>query len=302
MLGFFLALAIRAQGVNEPDWTEQDRKRESEQAALWVRKLDQAEHLDPNSKFDALWLGLRNMGHRAKIPDHSAAIDQIFGEIQRNLLATPGHAQHFADLIERERAALKPGEYGGSYDNHRFWYLRETLSHLPSPETVKVLGHYLDDDRDTPARSEAASDGGAPSANSIIAMDALLLLELRDAPYPPGRYYAYWHTAELEVVRKWFAPIKSGEKSFSFRGQAVEHRFNPDGTWVSTPIANPPIDPPYPAKPKLTPAPPAPAKIPAAPTAPVGQPVRWFWLGGALLIGLGILLWQIKIHCARKLA
>jgi hypothetical protein len=112
MLGFFLALAIRAQGVNEPDWTEQDRKRESEQAALWVRKLDQAEHLDPNSKFDALWLGLRNMGHRAKIPDHSAAIDQIFGEIQRNLLATPGHAQHFADLIERERAALKPGEYG----------------------------------------------------------------------------------------------------------------------------------------------------------------------------------------------
>ena len=306
MLGFLLALAIRAQGVNEPDWTEQDRKRESEQAALWVRILRQAERLDPNSKFDALWRGLRDTGNWAKTPGHSAAIDQIYGEIQRNFLATPGHAIHFADLIEKERATLKPGEYGGSYDNHRFWYLRETLSHLPSPETVKVLGHYLDDDRDTPPPPKPDQDYGYMPANSIIALESMLWLGMRDAPYPPYRYLDWNQTPKvLAAVRAWFAPIKSGEKSFSFRGQAVEHRFNPDGTWVSTPMANPPIDPPYPAfpaKPKLIPAPPAPANIPAAPTAQAHQPVRWLWLGGGLLVGLGVLLWQIKIHCTRKLA
>jgi hypothetical protein len=291
LLGVFV---IHAQGIVEPAWTDGARKRESEQAALWVGVLARAASLEPNDKFDALWLGLRNMGHRMRYPGHSLAIHQIYGEIQRNFLATPGHAEYFAAQIEKERAALKPEEYRGSFDNHRFWYLRETLQHLPSPETVKVLGHYLADDRDIPP-PERWDDGGRTPANSIIAMESLLCLGLRDAPYPPGRYLE--RTRFLPAVRAWFAPIQSGETAFSFKGQAVEYRFNPDGTWVSTPIDNPPDDAPKPppstAPPRDHSKPPPPAPLP--PPAATGNHLPpWPWLAGGTLAMLAAAWFFLK--------
>jgi hypothetical protein len=224
---------------------------------------------------------------------------RLFKMAQTKALSLPGHAQYFADLIEAERAALKPEEYRGDYDRHRYLFLCETLRHLPSPETVLVLGRYLEDDRDTYPPPTPGDDSGIDPPNSIIAMESLLLLELRDAPYPPGRWYWYRSTKELATVRAWFAPIKSGEKPFSFKGQAVEYRFNPDGTWVSNPIANPPDDAPKPppAKPPITSSP---EKSPAVAAAQSHQPALWPWLGGVLLAVLGILIWQIKARCARK--
>jgi hypothetical protein len=220
---------------------------------------------------------------------------EVFDLARDKLLFLPGHAQYFADLIEEERAKLKPGDFRVAYDENRYRYLRETLGHVPSPETVKVLGHYLDDERDIPPPPKPNQDYGDMPANAIIAMESLLCLELRDAPYPPGRYLDSNKTPTvLAAVREWFAPIKSGQRTFSFRGQAVEYRFNPDGTWVSNPIANPPDDAP---KPPITSSP---EKSPAVAAAQSHQPALWPWLGGVLLVLLGILIWQIKARCARK--
>jgi hypothetical protein len=40
--------------------------------------------------------------------------------------------------------------------------------------------------------------------------------------------------------------VKTGKRTFSFKGQAVEYRFRPDGTWETISIANPPDDGPKP--------------------------------------------------------
>ena len=221
---------------------------------------------------------------------------EVFDLARDTLLSIPGHAQYFADLIEAERAKLSPKNFRNDYDQDRFRYLRETMVHLPSPETVKVLGHYLADDRDIPP-PERWDDGGPTPANSIIAMEALLCLELRDAPYPPGRYLE--RTRFLPAVRAWFAPIQSGETTFSFKGQAVEYRFKPDGTWVSTPIANPPDDAPKPlpsqtqprehSKPTPQPDPP-----PAAAATSHLPPWPWPWLATGALAMLAAAWYFLK--------
>jgi hypothetical protein len=94
--------------------------------------------------------------------------------------------------------------------------------------------------------------------------------------------------ANLETMRKWYAAIKSGKQPFSFKGQSVEYRFKPDGTWTTTPIANPPDDAPKPVPPTK---PPPPAKASPPPVAPPPPPppepagIPWLWIGaGALLL------------------
>ena len=32
-------------------------------------------------------------------------------------------------------------------------------------------------------------------------------------------------------TRAWWEEIKSGKRAFSYKGQKVEYRFKPDGTW-----------------------------------------------------------------------
>jgi hypothetical protein len=85
--------------------------------------------------------------------------------------------------------------------------------------------------------------------------------------------------------------VKSGRKTFSFKGQAVEYRFNPDGTWETIPIANPPDDAPSksetPAVEKPVSRPP-PAKAVENPKPPG---ISWAWIVGSLIAVLAGLIW-----------
>jgi hypothetical protein len=48
----------------------------------------------------------------------------------------------------------------------------------------------------------------------------------------------------LAATRTWWEQIRSGQRTFSFKGQGVEYRFKPDGTWDTIRIANPADDDP----------------------------------------------------------
>ncbi len=295
LLMIMMACAGQASPANHI-WTAAERKLEADQATLWTETLTRAAALQPKDKFDALWLGLRNMGYRTARPGHSVVIDQIFGEIQHDFLATPGHAQYFADLIEAERAALKPADFRGAYDRNRRMYLAETLCHLPSPETVKVLGFYLYDERDDPPPGAAHSSDVIPEPTTAIqVMRTLTELGIRGAPFPQGTFFHRQDWDNLARFRAWFAPIKAGEKAFSFQGQAVEYRFKPDGTWTSTPIAHPPDDTPKPPLPTAPPRPhPAQATTPQAGPAATGHAALWPWLLGVALLVLPAAAWFLK--------
>jgi hypothetical protein len=199
----------------------------------------------------------------------------VYDQLQSKVVSIPCHAEYFRDEIEKERAALKPNQFRGSYDDKRRLFF-EKLSHLPSAESIKVLGGYLSDERD--AEKEAGWEpvdlfliGVEP--NSDHAREALKKIGLRNTsfaepdvgewPSPTSystreeymrvkfSYLVALREARLKPWLAWYAEVKDGRRTFSFKGQKVEYRFRPDGTWetIDSPNENPtlirvPCDPP----------------------------------------------------------
>ena len=226
----------------------------------------------------------------------SSEEQQAVGKIVSTLLSIPGHAQYFADEIEREQkeVATLPTNTGPrvSYDRRRAWHF-ETLRHLPSPETIKVLGHFLDDDKDTPVPlvSPDSDWGENPRANSWCAAAVIMEIGLRSAPVMNSR--AGWDEkdATLAKTRAWWEEIKSGKRTFSFLGQKVEYRFKQDGTWETIALVNPPDDSPKPpAQPVSKIRANQDAAVPAHAVETLSRQI-WLWIGAGVMVILGVVFW-----------
>jgi hypothetical protein len=163
---------------------------------------------------------------------------RLFIEAQQKMLLIPGHAQYFADKLEEIRKT-KPKTDDGF---ERSLYIAKTLIHMPSPETIRVLGNYLHDERDTPPERNWTPE------NAHLAAYALSRIGLRDFPFEgplvPYSLTIWPDLKQLPDYRAWWEEVNSGQRTFSFKGQSVEYRFRPDGTWETIPIANPPDDGP----------------------------------------------------------
>jgi hypothetical protein len=224
------------------------------------------------------------MGLRASTRHHSSAIDEIFKKIQDEFLSTPGHAQFFIDEIERERAALDPRLRSSSLHYLRVKYIQETLVCLPSPETVKVLGNYLSDERDLipPYISGGEYMSGSPG-NSRLACSSLRMIGLRDVSLGSTCDNIRIEDENLASACAWWEEVKSGKRTFSFMGQAVEYRFRSDGTWDTIPIANPPDDAPKPVVERIT--------ATTAPPPPAARGNAWAWILTAMIGALALVVW-----------
>jgi hypothetical protein len=137
---------------------------------------------------------------------------------------------------------------------HRLWII-EKFIHLPSPETLKALGDYLDDFQDTknphtPIEQQSIFNYKISGGCTIPTDDlpwlstyAIAHIGLRNPPLMNklisdcslshyGDATSLWKTS-----REWYQEVKSGKRTFSFLGQNVEYRFKPDGTWETLPLA-----------------------------------------------------------------
>ncbi len=239
-INYLIFVVFTIQQV-QASWSEEDRRIEAEQVALWEKKLEETRHKTKSEKISELWLGLKNMGQRKKNVERSDEVDRIYNKLQQELISISGHAQYFADEIEtfRTRVQHLPRGNQTAYDTFRLRKIAEILPHLPSPETITVLGNYLYDERDAP------HDRTFRPENAHLAAYALSQIGLRDCPFEgilaPIRltYVPDWK--QLPIFRSWWEEVKSGKRTFSFVGQKVEYRFKPDGTW-DTALLNPPND------------------------------------------------------------
>jgi hypothetical protein len=214
--------------------------------------------------------------------------DEVHQLLRESLLSVPGHAQCIADEVERFR---KESEHLGrgnqaSYDSKRQVLIDETLRHLPSPETIKVLGNYLYDERDLPPKITFLPE------NSFLACMALSEVGLRDAPVKSRPGFSSWKES-VTKQRAWYAQVKAGILPFSFVGQKVEYRFKPDGTWKTIAMVNPPDDGPR----RINAEQPAPARpskrtiVDRKSTGESESSVRWPWVIGIPVLLIAGAIW-----------
>jgi hypothetical protein len=209
-------------------WNSENRKLERDQVDLWKGNLEKSDLMAESERIGFLSQGLRNMGHRKSINDHSTEVDEVYLKIQNAMLLIPGHADYFAKEIQisRAKAIDRQAREGGEtrwehYDDVRSAAI-ETLQNLPSPEAIRVLGELLSDSEKTgPQITEGAlPDAFGPPPNASLAADALKLL-IEKPPVPQDRNWQ--KKGDIEAWQLWYEQIKSGNRTFRFKGDPKDY-------------------------------------------------------------------------------
>jgi hypothetical protein len=163
---------------------------------------------------------------------------EVHQQMKERLLAIPGHAEYYRDRINESRAEMEEARrlwvetdrspeatarFGPAMVNmnrERRWGF-ETLQNLPSPETVRVLGEFLADDRGAEIPEEERKESGE-SPNNLLAGAALSRLGIANPPTPPMKHGGQMRDG-LGTWQQWYAEIKSGRRTFSFTGDDTEY-------------------------------------------------------------------------------
>jgi hypothetical protein len=225
---------------------------------------------------------------------------------QSAMLQIPGHAKFLCNEYEQFRITEKIWEGGVT----RYRLLIHKLANIPSPETIQVLGAYLDDFKDTDTAKldidkQVIVNKHLPRGEGLICGDlpwlatyALAEIGLRNPPLKSAKLSMYSFdpecTNQWKKTRAWYQEVKAGKRTFSFVGQKVEYRFKPDGTWDTIALTNAEIDdvvaepPPAPAKPVE-----ALDVLATTPVSVTKETPWWPWLVGAVLVITAIISWRI---------
>ena len=250
-----------------------------------LKKIDS---MPLEQSFTYLGEGVRKMGDPS-IYHLRKETTPVYVATQQKLISIPGHAEYFGKRIRDAYAPLKTPNPGVAICDaqNEMMYSFGTLKNLPSPETVKVLGGMLSETwRMEPPPPLDGDYTYTPSSLALSAVaSALIQMPFREPPNMP--IVMAGEDPEVVMVhpwQSWWKEIKSGERSFSFKGQKVEYRFNPDGTWETLAMANPPDDGPKllePVETSLPTKPQLPPKLAPVPTTPARNNHWW-------IIGVGI--------------
>lgn len=209
-------------------WTESMRRQEALTIQSWKEVLAASKNLSAIEKSERLWSGLKNMGGRITWPQHDPEIEVLYDSLQKELISSPGYIDFFTDALEQERKKMEHKPPGGGfrpeYTRRRMWYILDTFPHLPGPETIRVLGNYLYDERDVPPPPRPGQDWGDIPANSVLASSVLMRIGLVDGP-----------KHNISAQKKWWTQVEAGKRWFAFYGQPVSYRFRLDGSVETKP-------------------------------------------------------------------
>ena len=176
----------------------------------------------------------------------------VFHAAQSALLAIPGHAKYYQDQIEETRELVKQhaklpqedqfrlqreGKWKGLGDYYEVSRnALNVLGLLPSPETVAVLGHFIEDPqgrdyRDILGNLVKGSDDLAPE--SPICAKAFFAFDKLGIAHPPAKVnYPRLGEIDFDLDRvdkwkDWWGEVKAGKRTYRFIGSDIE--YGPDG-------------------------------------------------------------------------
>lgn len=137
-------------------------------------------------------------------------------ELQEALVAIPGHAEWYhREILQKREYALQ-----GRTDLVKgsvYWDF-ETLGNMPSAESVKVLGSFLEACPATPA---ADVDRDWPSRSALYAAIAFHIIGIDSPPVHKRPDMVRPH--DIRPWQLWYGQVKAGTRTFRFVGDPAEY-------------------------------------------------------------------------------
>jgi len=221
---------------------------EAQREALewWREKLTEIDSIPKTEAFDLLGSGLR------KLPRQNIfQLEEkwpVYEAIKTKMLSMPGHAEYYAGEIEKAKAEARDITDDRDYYD-KICRIFETLEHMPSEETVNVLGRYVDFTGDLLGEEQykarmiawARQEANPYLPLSHAAMRTLNELAIENGPTGENpNYFDRRGTANHDAWREWWGRVKTGKLSYKFEG---DDRIYPTGT-KAPPYAGPERGPP----------------------------------------------------------
>ena len=235
ILTIFLLLSV-ALGGAEIEAISAEKLREIQKGIQQMRELLlQAPNLPPDEAIPRLGVAVEKTSHNRiyKFPERA----ELHEQLEQALIAIPGHAEYYRNKInlaqEKLDEAIERSKASGTNQtgnlksllrveqNNGFAMLRE----LPSPETIRVLGEMLYDERGVIRKEKASEDTDAflmQTPTSQLA--ASLLSEMIENPPGidlPGTYFS-----DLTPWKNWYQQVKAGNRTYRFKGDPTEYDLN----------------------------------------------------------------------------
>ncbi len=190
--------------------------------AEWSGFVREVQESGNDGNLARLGLGLRKTTKPSIYPVDERI--EVHAQLRDVMISIPGHADYFASRLEEARNGEDVDAHGeplGTYQRERA-YTFQTLAELPSPETVRVLGEFLYDDRDWREMPENPSldDVVMAQPNFSRAIEALHAL-LENPPMPLSREDMFYK--DVETWRLWYEQVKAGNRTFRFKGDPQEY-------------------------------------------------------------------------------
>jgi hypothetical protein len=234
----------------EDQWAAEARNHEARQIELWQETLKNSRTEPDQVRLDKLERGLFYFAQRSRHEGASTDVRRLYQSLQDEIISIPGHARYYRDDILRAQAAYARDESNTllrmEYDETRGENIR-MLHHLPSPETLSVLGEFLSNDFVKPdphedtkpvdysniVRDEVGYGEPPPRrySNPWKASWAIMNLGLRETPIPYYKYGLKGKKNDVEAIRAWWEQVKAGKKDISFICRPEIYRFTGDGSW-----------------------------------------------------------------------
>ena len=212
----------------------------------WSRCLSELDQYPADQQRIILEKALRAFG--SDIPPREIERQKNFEIAQSAMISIPDHAKYYQDKIEtlreqvkanenlsleekeRLRKAGKPAVHLGDYEDVRHDAFT-VLGLLPSPETVAVLGHFLEDPEGRDGQDMLGNplvwhDDVPPAfPNCGLACIAITNLGIEHAPIDDVKKVnsVAFDPGQVDVWKDWWHEVQAGKRTYRFKGSAIEY-------------------------------------------------------------------------------
>jgi hypothetical protein len=214
----------------------QERERQIQELAQdCAGSIENAANLPPDQSIPVFGNILKRLGGWQR-PDTLA----VYHEAQSIVLSIPGHAIYYRDKIDAAKEKVRSGEMSLNEFHRVLIDAFQTLEHLPSEETVEVLGELGKDPFGRPDSKDPADYKDIPGIeawdNDLSSMSTARVSDyaynaLGSLGIEPPPYRGKNSLNEGKYWGPWWEEVKSGKRKYRFKGSSVEHSVNaPPGT------------------------------------------------------------------------